>query len=77
VAQAPCLRIQLALCTEITGLPLCNHTAGTILLTAPFAPPDQTYNVTIPAHQTPGLTALLAGYVATVNVSLSICDLVI
>lgn len=69
----PCiheLNIQLSLCTEITGLPLCDNSTGTVLLTAPFHPPDQTYNITIPANQPPGLTRLVAGHIITTpNVS--------
>jgi hypothetical protein len=43
---------------------------GTILLVAPFNPPDETYSVTIPSNQRPGLTRLIAGHLNIVGVSL-------
>ncbi|KAF8579139.1 hypothetical protein K439DRAFT_1620765 [Ramaria rubella] len=67
--------IQLSLCTEITGVSLCNHTMGTILLNAPFAAPDQAYNVTIPATQQGGLTRLIAGHITDVTGTAAVTDM--
>lgn len=65
--------LQFSLCTEITGLPACNNTMGTVILTvAAFnvTPPDQTFNITIPGNQKAGLTRLVAGRLtADVNVT--------